>query len=106
MSSVGNGFDVAPEALRVQAAEVDGLAAAVARGARAAEAVTIGHAAYGLLGQMTPLLLYPVQRYIVDALTGAAENLGDSAAKLRVVAAAYKEQDEAVAAPFRRGEVS
>src|SRR5262245_44404188 len=84
-----SGFSVQTEALTAHATSVDQVASAVEQARQAGEHVRMGHMAYGLLCQIIPLLLDPLQRAAIDAARDSADSLRSAAGELRATAARY-----------------
>jgi hypothetical protein len=83
------GFSVQTEALTTHATSVDRVAASVEQARQAGEHVRMGNMAYGLLCQIIPLLLEPLQSAAVDAAKDSADTLRSAAAELRSTASRY-----------------
>ena len=86
-----------------QAATVDGVAEVIEQARSAAAGVTLGREAYGILCQLIPSLLEPVQHQTVEALRQATDSLQRSADDLRATARDYTGSDQRTADVFRGG---
>ena len=89
----GAGFAVVPEALATHATSVDHVAQTVDQGREAGEHVRMGRMAYGLLCQMIPTLIDPLQEAAVTAARDSADSLRSTAAELRTTAQRYEESE-------------
>ncbi|WP_319460169.1 type VII secretion target [Micromonospora sp. RTP1Z1] len=89
----GEGIDVVPTDLTAHAGHLDGIADALAVARQAGASVRLGADAYGQLCELMPVLLDQVQRVLVDGVGTAARSVGDTADRLRTVAARYRETD-------------
>jgi hypothetical protein len=98
-----SGFEVQADAILRHAATVDEVSAGVAQGRAAAGTVSLGHGAYGLLCQIVPALLEPVQESTITALGEAADALRNAAEDLRATARDYIGSDQRTAGGFRDG---
>jgi hypothetical protein len=89
----GEGIQVVPADLAAHAGHLDGVSDALAVARQAGASVCLGTDAYGQLCGLMPVLLDQVQRVLVDGVDAAARSVGDSADRLRTVAARYQEAD-------------
>lgn len=99
--SAENGFEVQAAALTTHADTVDDVATQVAQGRSAGASVRLGRNAYGVLCQIIPALLDPIQEQTIAAMRTAADSLQSVADDLRVVARAYPSSDHETAQSFR-----
>ena len=83
---------------------VEDVAEDVNQGRAAAGAITMGRGAYGVLCQLIPALLEPVQDSVIDSLRVAADSLHDSALELRAAAYEYSNTDRHSADLFGRSQ--
>jgi excreted virulence factor EspC (type VII ESX diderm) len=97
------GFQVQAEAIIAHAGTVDDVAAEVAQGRSAASTVRMGRDAYGILCQLIPTLLDPIQEQVVAAMQEAADSLQRAADDLRATARDYTGSDDRTANVFRGG---
>jgi hypothetical protein len=97
------GFQAQADAIVRHAATVDEVSAQVTQGRAAASTVDLGRNAYGLLCQIIPSLLDPVQESTITALGEAADALRSAADDLRATARDYTGSDQRAAGDFRGG---
>jgi hypothetical protein len=73
---------------------VDRIAQSVDQARQAGEQVRMGHLAYGLLCQVIPLLIDPLQQAAIVAARESAESLRSAASELRSTARRYEQEEE------------
>lgn len=98
----GESIEVVPADLTAHAGHLDGISDALAVARQAGASVRLGADAYGQLCGLMPVLLDEVQRVLVDGVDAAARSVGDSADRLRTVAARYREADTRAEATLNR----
>jgi uncharacterized protein YukE len=93
-------FQVQAAALDTHAATLDQIADEVSQGRSAAASIAIGRDAYGILCQLIPTLLEPIQEATITALQEATDSLQRSADDLRATASDYNGSDRRTADDF------
>lgn len=96
----GTGFQVQADAIVKHAGTVEEVAAEVMQAKAASSTISMGRDAYGLLCQLIPSLLDPLQDAAIGAFQEAADSLQRSADNLRTTARDYTGSDESVAGEF------
>jgi hypothetical protein len=96
----GAGFNVLPDALAGHAGSVTTAGLAVDTAAAAGEQVRLGSQAYGLLCQVIPTLLEPIQQATVAAARDSGSSLRSAADQLRDTAQRYLAAEESVGEQF------
>jgi hypothetical protein len=90
-------------AVSAHAATVDQIASDVSQGRSAAATIAIGRDAYGILCQLIPTLLDPIQEATITALQEVTDSLQRSADDLRATASDYTGSDRRTADDFNGG---
>ncbi|QFZ16950.1 type VII secretion target [Saccharothrix syringae] len=86
-------FEVVSRELREHAAQVQGQGDVLAQALDAARQVSMPSDAYGLLCQPFTMLLDPLEKWGVDALSQAAEALDSMAESLKATAEVYEQAE-------------
>lgn len=95
MVSGAGGFAVDPDGLDAHGAALVETTVALARAADAARSVALDADAYGVLCQVVPAMLTPVQQTIAGQIGSRGEQVGEAEDGIRRSAARYREADEA-----------
>jgi uncharacterized protein YukE len=98
----GKEYEVLVPALTAHASTVDSVAEQVRAGQSAATSVQLGAGAYGLLCQVVPALIAPLQAGSAEALGEAATALHTMADAVRSTAERYRIADSDAEAGYRQ----
>jgi hypothetical protein len=93
-------FEVLPEELAAHAGHVGGLSDRLNTALDAANAVSMGDGAYGVLCSFLPPIINPVTTSGTDAIGAAVEGMGVTSDEIRGAVSSYEASDEANARPF------
>lgn len=99
---MSGGVEVATDAMRRHAAEVEGLAASAYDGVQAGRYLLVSGDAFGVLCSFLGAALAPVQATGVATTSLAVGSLGATAGQLRATAAVLDEVDDVVAGALHR----
>jgi uncharacterized protein YukE len=100
-----NGFGVSPEELRSHASKLDALSENLRTALDAANQVTMGTEAYGVICSFFVPIVQAVSQPGVAALSTASDAMGDQAANVKDTAQTYESGDDANADSFSGWEV-
>ncbi|MEV0704642.1 type VII secretion target [Saccharopolyspora sp. NPDC050389] len=100
-----NAFDVSPEELRSHASRLDALSDQLKTALDAANQVTMGTEAYGVICSFFVPIVQAVSQPGVDALSTASESMSDQAGNVKDTAQTYESGDQANADSFSGWEV-
>jgi hypothetical protein len=101
---MADGFKLVGEGLRGHAGQLDGITDRLRQTVDAANQVSMPTDAYGIICQPFRMLLDPVEKYGIDALTKAVEAMETVAQGVRQTAEQYESTDESNASTFRGGQ--